>query len=96
MSLTDFQKSSRQEVESLLRSIPNCEGGGFQEVVGRRETYLRTTVKTLQHIIEIYIYEDEAGYMLEGGDWTIYEKPDYSSSDELLMSFLKGLREKLK
>ncbi len=96
MSLTDFQKSLSQKVESLLLSIPDLEDGGFREVVGRRETYLRTTVKTLQHIIEIYIYEDEAGYLLEGGDWTIYEKPDYFSSDELVMSFLKGLRKELK
>lgn len=95
MSLTDFQKSSRQEVEDLLRSIPNVECRGFQEVVGRSETYLKATAKAPQHIVEIYIYEDEAGYLLEGGEWTIYEKPDYSSSGELLETFLTGLREEL-
>lgn len=95
MPLTDFQKNSLQDVENLLRSIPNLECGGFQEVVGKRETYLKATAKAPRHVVELYIYEDEAGYLLEGGEWTIFEKPDYSSSVELLGAFLSSLREKL-
>jgi hypothetical protein len=95
MSLTDFQKISLQEVENILRSTPNLECGDFQEVVGKRETYLKATAKAPRQVVEIYIYEDEAGYLLEGGEWTIFEKPDYSSSGELIETFLASLREKL-
>ena len=95
MPLTDFQKNALQEVENLLGSILRLERGIFQEVVGKRETYLKATVKAPQHVLEIYIYEDEAGYLLEGGEWTIFEKPDYSSSGELLGTFLASLRDKL-
>ncbi len=95
MPLTDFQKNLLRDVESLLGNIPHLERGAFQEVVGKRETYLKATVKAPRHVVEIYIYEDEAGYLLEGGEWTIFEKPDYSSPDELIRTFLASLREKL-
>lgn len=93
--LTDFQKSLLQDVENILRSLPDLEWGGFQEVVGKRETYLKATTKAPSHVVEIYIYEDEVGYLLEGGEWTIFEKPDYSSPIELVRAFLSSLREKL-
>ena len=59
--MTDFQAKALQEVEKLFASISNLEWNNFQEVVGRRETYLKGMVKAPRHIIEIYIYEDEAG-----------------------------------
>jgi len=34
-------------------------------------------------------YVDEAGYLLEGGEWILFEKPDHSSSVELLNAFLR-------
>ena len=69
---------------------------GFHEVVGKRETYLKATVKAPQDVLEIYLYEDEAGYLLESGEWIIFEKPDHSSSAELLNAFLTRLRKNLK
>ena len=96
MALTKFQRDGLEECESLLEKFPNMEHSGFQEVVGKRETYLKATVKAPQHVLEVYLYEDEAGYLLEGGEWIIFEKPDYPSSAELLNAFLTKLHENLK
>jgi hypothetical protein len=96
MALSKFQTDRLQECENLFEKFPNLEHSGFQEVVGKRETYLKATVKAPEHVLEVYIYEDEAGYLLEGGEWTICEKPDYSSPSELLGAFLAGLRDKLR
>ncbi len=95
MALSKFQTDGLQECKNLFEKFPNMEHSDFQEVVGKRETYLKATVKAPQHLLEVYIYEDEAGYLLEGGEWTIFEKPDYSSSGELLNTFLVRLRENL-
>lgn len=40
MALTKFQRDGLEECESLLEKFPNMEHSGFQEVVGKRETYL--------------------------------------------------------
>ncbi|OGW51435.1 MAG: hypothetical protein A2V62_03355 [Nitrospirae bacterium RBG_19FT_COMBO_58_9] len=95
MALTNFQRDALHEVQNLFASTPNLELSSFQEVVGKKETYLKATVKAAQHILEVYLYEDEAGYLLEGGEWTIFEKPDYSTSSELLGAFLASLNDKL-
>jgi len=92
MALTEFQINALQEVENLFKSIPNLDHNPFQEVVGKKETYLMSTVKAPQHILEIYIYEDETGYFLDGGEWRIFEKPDYPSSSDLVSAFLADLR----
>ena len=38
MALTKFQRDGLEEC--LLEKFPNMEHSGFQEVVGKRETYL--------------------------------------------------------
>jgi hypothetical protein len=76
MALTNFQRNALQEVEELLGNISKLEHNGFQEVVGKKETYLKATVKAPQHVLEVYIYEDEVGYFLDGTKkWIIFEKP---------------------
>lgn len=96
MPRSNFQTQCLQRCNDLLGKIPGLEHSGFQEVVGRKETYLKAMVKGSQRVLEVYIYENEAGYMMVGGEWVIFEKQDYSSADELLQAFLAGLLEKLR
>ena len=63
------------------------------EINGKRETYYKFTFEHVGHVIEIYIYLDEAGYMLDDHFWTICERPDYSDDDELIASFTSKLKD---
>jgi hypothetical protein len=51
MKSTNFQTKALHEVERPLGSIPNLECSAFQEVVGKKETYLKGTVKASKHIL---------------------------------------------
>ena len=94
-SITGFQERALEECRNIFRQIPVLRYGDFEKIVGKRETYFKATAEGPNHGLEVYVYEDEAGYMLDGKRWTIFEKPDYRSENELLEAFLKRLREKL-
>jgi hypothetical protein len=63
----------------------------FKKVVGQKETFFQGQIDN----IDIYIYSDEAGFMINNKDWVICEKPDYSSQEELINNFLLKLRKQL-
>jgi len=94
-SISGFQERCLEECGNIFRPIPVLRYGDFEKIVGKTETYFRATVEGPNHALEVYVYQDEAGYMLDGKRWTIFEKPDYRSENELLEAFLKSLREKL-
>jgi hypothetical protein len=93
--MAGFQERCLEECRNIFRQIPALQYGNFETIVGKAETYFKTTADGPHHALEVYVYEDEAGYMLDGKRWTILEKPDYRSEDELLQAFLKSLRGKL-
>jgi hypothetical protein len=63
----------------------------FDEVVGRKENYLKTQLFSKEKVpIEIFIYIDEAGFMY-GKKWFIFEKYDFDSQDELMKKFITQL-----
>jgi hypothetical protein len=94
-SITGFQERCLEECRNLFRLIPALRYGDFEKIVGKAETYFKATADGPHHLLEVYVYEDEAGYMLDGKQWTIFEGTDYRSQNELLETFLKSLREKL-
>jgi len=94
-SITGFQARCLEECRNILRQIPVLRSGDFEKIVGKAETYFKATAEGPGHSLEVYVYQDEAGYMLDGKRWTIFEKPDYRSENELREAFLKSLREKL-
>ena len=94
-SITGFQERCLEECRTLFRQIPAPRYGDFEKIVGKAETYFKATADGPHHALEVYVYEDEAGYMLDGKRWTIFEKPDYRSQKELMEAFLKSLRGKL-
>jgi len=94
-SITRFQERCLGECRNIFRQIRVLRYGDFEKIVGKTETYFKATAEGPNHALEVYVYQDEAGYMLDGKRWTIFEKPDYRSENELLEAFLKSLREKL-
>lgn len=95
MPLTNFQEKSRKEVEAFLQHIPEIEFKNFQQITGKKETYLKSNVTSSRHSVEVFIYEDELGYLIDGGEWVIFERADYDVSSELLKAFMAGLSELL-
>jgi hypothetical protein len=94
-SVIRFQERCLEECREIFRQIPVLRYGDFEKIVGKTGTYFKATAEGPGHALEVYVYQDEAGYMLDGKRWTIFEKPDYRSENELLEAFLKGLRERL-
>jgi|SRR6266403_2109000 len=94
-SITGFQERCLDGCRNIFGQISALRYGEFAKIVGKRETYFKTTAEGPSHALEVYVYQDEAGYMLDGKRWTIFEKPDYRSENELLEAFLKSLRGKL-
>lgn len=64
----------------------------FKSIIGKKESYYYAicTIKNLS--VEVYIYEDEAGFSINGKDWTICENPDYDDEEKLTEAFLEKLR----
>jgi hypothetical protein len=63
----------------------------FEEKVGKSETFYKSTIKINNLIIELYVYLDEAGFMIDRQNWIIFERPDYSSEEQLIESFIERL-----
>jgi hypothetical protein len=89
--MTDFQEMLIEKSKVVLESIVGQEID-FKNVIGKKESYYYTTCNIKNYSVEVYVYEEEAGFMINGNNWTICEKPDYDSEEKLLESFLEKLR----
>jgi len=87
--ITAFQDECIQRVRKLIQEIIGKQVN-FEEVKGRKEIFYQGRINN----VVIYIYSDEAGFMLNK-NWIICEKPDYSSAEELMKDFLSRLRARL-
>jgi hypothetical protein len=90
--LTPFQVKCIDECRVFLRDYLKLTDIAFQETVGKREAYFKTALSLAAHKFEIYIYIDEAGFMIDGHNWTICERPDYSNDEDLIKSFISKLQ----
>ena len=88
----DFQWSALQRATSAVLDSGFVFLAPCAEVIGRKERYFKCVVERAGTQLEIFIYDDEAGVMRNGDDWTIFERPDYDSDEALLSSFEKVLR----
>jgi len=84
---TNFQKNCVLKCKKFFQE----ENISFEKIIGGSETYYKAFLKVKKHTIELYVYDDEAGFMIDGQDWTIYEQPDYPSGDQLVSTFITGL-----
>ncbi len=63
----------------------------FEPIEGTRETYYRAMFDRPSAALEIFVYTDEAGFMLDGRTWRVFERPDFPSEEDLLSQFLDAL-----
>lgn len=92
LAMTDFQTACLEAVQALLST--KGEPSEPEEVQGSEEFYLRLRIPAPGKEIELYIYEDEAGYLVNG-DWHIRESQDYKYPQELISRLLEDLEQEL-
>ena len=63
----------------------------FDYFEGNTESYYKATTKTDARALEMFVYTDEAGFMINGTEWHVFEKPDYPNEEELIGRFLADL-----
>lgn len=88
--MTTFSEQCIRAVneETNSHGLPPFE---FKLVKGRKENYWRASSVHRKPLIEIYIYKDEAGYMLDGKRWIVFEHPDFSTERELIQIFVASV-----
>ncbi|HBH61356.1 MAG TPA: hypothetical protein DDX85_06390 [Nitrospiraceae bacterium] len=86
----DFSRKCIERCRRLLKEALGKETE-FEKVIGKSETYDKATIDVSHYKVDIYVYEDEAGFMVDGKDWTICEVQDYSTAEELMESFISKL-----
>jgi hypothetical protein len=98
MSLTmnDFQTKCINQCKVLFAQYPFLGESNFEPIQGSKESYFKAEFSIQdRRLLEVFIYEDEAGFMVGGKEWTICEKPDYSSPDHLISGFIEKINKKL-
>lgn len=90
--LSSFQRECLSMVEETLR----CRNlvGDARIVSGVQETYVVLKVSAAKPALEIYIYNDEAGFF-QGQRWRVWESPDFSEPENLRTRFLAALTDAL-
>jgi len=90
VAMTNFPEQCIRAVNEAAVSsgLPPFE---FKLVEGRKENYWRAAPSHERPFIELYVYADEAGYMLDGKRWIIFECPDFSTEQELIQKFVSSV-----
>ncbi|MGH9199420.1 MAG: hypothetical protein ACRD1T_27280 [Acidimicrobiia bacterium] len=92
---TPFQKECRQACEAVLSEILPGWHAEFVLVTGKHESYYKAEVHAGARSLGIFIYDDEAGFLIDGKDWSGFEKPDYRDSADLIDAFSSSVRRTL-
>lgn len=82
-----FQEKCSRLCEQLLRKATTQFSKPIR-VDGKRETYfiIQFSLNT-GRVVELFIYANEAGVMIDGKEWTIFEAPDFDSEDALIAAY---------
>jgi hypothetical protein len=67
----------------------------LQVVQGERETYLRSRELIRGHTLEIFVYEDEAGFFWND-EWNICEEQDFDQDSEIIECLLARLSARIR
>ena len=81
----------RDALKTLMAAMLKCKGvtPTAQWIDGQKESYWRVSCGCeYASAFEAYIYNDEAGIMRHGDEWTAFERPDYGSADDLIAAFV--------
>lgn len=94
--MNQFQLTCVERCRSLLARTPGLDYRDFEELAGKKESYLKLRIADRRNcLIEVYVYLNEAGYMVNEKEWTAFERPDYPSDEALINAFIGGLQELL-
>lgn len=91
--MNEFQRNCIAEILVLFKELKIPEPL-FKEIEGRSEQYYLARAVSDGRSLDIYVYEDEVGMMVDE-KWTVCEKPDSRSFQELIKQFSGILRETL-
>lgn len=92
--LTKFQNECLKRFKSLLSEF-SIVYSDYKRVKGKSEDYCYSTLNFNSQFIEVYIYEDEVGYMINKKEWSIFESPDYATKENLINAFIDDLKNNL-
>jgi len=88
--MTNFSEQCIQAVNSAAVSS-GLSPFDFELVEGKKEDYWHSKPSREKPFIELYVYSDEAGYMLNDSEWTIFERPDFETEQELIDRFVASV-----
>lgn len=86
---SEFQKNCVRLCEDLLQSVPGLRFSNFMLI---EDSYFKISVSSSQRYLQIFIYEDEAGYQLDGIHWMGFDRTLYANEDALMSAFREALR----
>lgn len=86
--MNKFQEKCWSKCERLLRDTTIPFTGPIR-VDGKRETYFIVQLMANADAVELFVYVNEAGVMVNSKDWTVFEAPDFESSDLLIDAYQK-------
>lgn len=87
-AVTGFQTRCCVAVETLLAA--HGMSAPFELIHGNQENYLVAKSNAEGHQLEIFIYEDEAGYFKDR-KWRPYEAVDFASEGQLTAKLVSDL-----
>ncbi len=90
--MNKFQEKCVASIKELLVKKKDRKSIKFEEVIGRKEDYLKSGFQTKSgNHLEVFVYIDEVGFMFGEKDWHICEKSDFRSEEDLIQAFISKL-----
>lgn len=93
--MNKFQEKCWSGCERLLRNSTIPFTGPIR-VDGKRETYFIVQFLLNANAVELFIYVNEAGVMVNSKEWTVFEAPDFESGDLLIDAYETHVAQLLK
>jgi hypothetical protein len=85
--MTDFSEKCIRVLCLALSEIGQSDTQ-FKLIHGKKEDYWSAKLAKNDSTVDLYIYEDEAGCMIGEKEWSIFERPDFDSDDELIQAYV--------
>jgi hypothetical protein len=85
--MNDFQARCWERCHDILQR-EGISYIGPTQIDGKRESYYLVQLEREDTTIELYIYVNEAGTMLNRKQWRIFEAPDFADEKQLIDAFV--------
>jgi len=91
--MTIFQNKCIHECSIFLEKRFPASTFTFKEISGKTEIYYVCAFNSSGHLIEIYVYGKEAGFMIDKTDWHAFEIAAFDSERELISTLMVDLND---